>query len=88
MADMEKVVDLLNDCLDASRRDNTWVFVRKDIVEDVIPLLKEQEAQNVVDMVLSKKWFRTASCPKCNELLEWVYHRNYCGYCGQAVKWE
>lgn len=41
--DREKVISHLNDCMEASRRDNTWVFVRKDIVKDVIVLLKEQE---------------------------------------------
>lgn len=63
----------------------------EDIAEwtdDAIAMLKEQDMQNVVDMRLSKDWFRIASCPRCNESLEWVYHRNYCGYCGQAVKWE
>ena len=45
MADREKVIGHLNDCIEASRRDNTWVFVRKDIVEDAIALLKEQEAE-------------------------------------------
>ena len=41
--DMERVIGHLNDCMEASRRDNTWVFVRKDIVEDVLVLLKEHE---------------------------------------------
>lgn len=45
MPNREKVIGHLNDCLEASRRDNTWVFVRKDIVEDTISMLKEQEAE-------------------------------------------
>ena len=43
MPDREKVIGHLNDCMEASRRDNTWVFVRKDIVADAIDLLKKQE---------------------------------------------
>ena len=43
MPDREKVVGHLNDCMEASRRDNTWVFVRKDIIADALSLLKEQE---------------------------------------------
>ena len=43
MPDREKVIGHLNDCIEASRRDNTWVFVRKDIVEDALALLEEQE---------------------------------------------
>ena len=60
----------------------------RGLMDDAIALLKEQDTQNVVDMRLAKDWDRAASCPKCNESLKWVYHRNYCGYCGQAVKWE
>lgn len=45
MLDSEKVVGHLNDCMEASRRDNTWVFVRKDIVADALALLKEHEAR-------------------------------------------
>lgn len=60
----------------------------KKLLREAVALLKEQDTQNVVDMRLAKDWYRAASCPKCNELLKWVYHRNYCGYCGQAVKWE
>ena len=50
--------------------------------------LKEQKAKNVINMTLSKDCFLIASCPKCNALLTRVEHKNYCGYCGQAVKWE
>ena len=52
MADREKVIGHLNDCMEASRRNNTWVFVRKDIVENAIELLKKQDkryAMMVVD---------------------------------------
>lgn len=61
---------------------------RCDAVEDALALLKEQEVKNVVNMTLSKDCFLIASCPKCNALLTRVEHKNYCGYCGQAVKWE
>ena len=47
--DREKVIGHLNDCMEASRRDNTWVFVRKDIVEDALALLKEQEETELCD---------------------------------------
>jgi hypothetical protein len=43
MPDIEKAIEHLSDCLNASRRDNTWVFVRKDIVVDALALLKEQD---------------------------------------------
>ena len=43
MPDRKMVIGHLNDCMEASRRDNMWVFVRKDIIEVAIALLKEQE---------------------------------------------
>lgn len=58
------------------------------VIQLIEHLLKEQEAKNVVNMTLSKDCFLIASCPKCNALLTRVEHKNYCGYCGQAVKWE
>lgn len=43
MYDMERVISHLTDCMKASRQDNSWVFVRKDIVEDAIAMLKDVE---------------------------------------------
>ena len=56
MHDRERVTEHLNDCLAASRRDNTWVFVRKDIVEDAITLLKEQEHKDRMFHALEEDW--------------------------------
>ena len=67
---------------------NEFVVLWFSEAEYVLELLKEQEAKNVVNMTLSKDGFLIASCPKCNALLTRVEHKNYCGYCGQAVKWE
>jgi len=55
MADRKKVVEHLYDCLAASKLDNMWVFVRKDIVGDAISLLKEQEA-------FEPEWRKVTSC--------------------------
>ena len=91
MPDREKVIGHLNDCMEASRRDNTWVFVRKDIVEDAIALLKEQEAvKPYIDI-------DEAKCPICKvkltrqELLgdDVLFEDffDYCPHCGRTVKW-
>ena len=45
MAELDKVTNHLNDCLEASRRDNGWCFVRKDIVEDALSIIEEQRKQ-------------------------------------------
>ena len=61
---------------------------QENLKVDALALLKEHESKNVVNMTLSKNYSLIASCPKCNMLLTRVEHKNYCGYCGQAVKWE
>jgi hypothetical protein len=65
-----------------------FVCDKDQLFADILELLKEQEAEKVVNMMLSKDKFLIASCPKCNALLTRVEHKNYCGYCGKAVKWE
>ena len=91
--DMERVIGHLNDCMEASRRDNTWVFVRKDIVEDVLVLLKEQDEKPMTENETG--W----NCPSCGlkligktasgypcDLIDLPL--NFCPRCGQEVKWE
>lgn len=94
MTNREKIIKALECC---KRKDGNECkvcpyaesdFCVEDMVTDTLDMLKEQEAKNVVDMALSKDCFLIASCPKCNALLTRVEHKNYCGYCGQAVKWE
>ena len=85
MADREKVIGHLNDCMEASRRDNTWVFVRKDIVEDAISLLKEQEPPTSDE--LKVHYGKMYKCKGCG--LEWYQQaQRYCQHCGKAVKLE
>ncbi len=31
---------------------------------------------------------RKGFCPKCHQEIKLCWNRNYCGFCGQAVKWE
>ena len=81
--DREKVINEWEVVLGRDPLDAPW-----DLIDETLTLLKEQDVKNVVNMTLSKDRFLIASCPKCNALLTRVEHKNYCGYCGQAVKWE
>lgn len=87
MADREKVVGHLYDCLAASRLENTWVFVRKNIVGDAMALLKEQEPQLVIN-IGEQISCKSGSCPKCGKMLNTTCNKRYCGDCGQEVTWE
>lgn len=84
--DREKVIGHLNDCMEASRRDNTWVFVRKDIVEDAIVLLKEQEQDRIEiahEMVSNSiLMYQGKEIVRCNDC-KWYDERiSLCNNCG------
>ena len=79
---------VLMNCAVMLKEQQEQIWELQDQVEYLTDKLKEQETKNVVNMTLSKDCFLIASCPKCNALLTRVEHKKYCGYCGQAVKWE
>lgn len=84
MMDSEKVIGHLNDCMEASRRDNTWVFVRKDIVEDAIVLLKEQEPVEPELEGGGSSWWHV--CGECHGTID--DSDNFCRHCGRRIKHE
>ena len=87
MPDREKVVMHLNDCMEASRRDNTWVFVRKDTIVDALALLKEQEAVKPKSKVRHGASAQIQHfCGNCNTMLHGK--PKFCSECGRSVKWE
>ena len=61
----------------------------KEMAEE---LLKEQEAKSVIFdrqcEVEPGHWERKGFCPRCHQVVLWVVNREYCGFCGQEVKWE
>lgn len=89
MPDREKVIGHLNDCMEASRRDNTWVFVRKDIVEDAIVLLKEKEAVEPKKVKGYNPPMYTLYEYECEECKSPMMNKQpFCMGCGRAVKWD
>jgi len=50
--------------------------------------LKEQGAVSITTDYFDGFGNRTSHCPSCNSRLVWHQNKNYCGECGQAVKWE
>lgn len=55
-------------------------------------MLKEQEEQSVIFdrqcEVEPGRWERKGFCPKCHQIVLWIVNREYCGFCGQKVKWN
>ena len=83
MADWEKVTGHLRDCLAASRHDNTWVFVMKDVVEDALAIMEQQEP--VWPTFDQSTGFYT--CGSCGKTLIGWSDVNYCQKCGRKVRW-
>lgn len=55
--------------------------------------LKEQETVKKVladrQCEVSPHYYeRKGFCPKCHQEVKLILNRNYCGFCGQAVKWN
>lgn len=83
MTDREKVIQHFQDAIEASGNNNKWRFVRLDIVEDAIALLKAQEPR-----VLTLEEVRN-NCPDC------VYVETKTGWlectiqdCGESDKYD
>ena len=94
MADREKVIKGLNDIAGfvAGRIgiEQARNFIRT--IDDACDLLKEQEAKPVIQdrqcEVEPNVWERKGFCPKCHQIVLWNVNRLFCGFCGQAVKWD
>lgn len=57
------------------------------ILRDTIAMLKEQEPKQVNDIAQQISCF-SGICPNCGKMLNTTCNKNFCGECGQAVKWE
>ena len=75
MPDREKVIKEFEEICGYTMRPHEF-----RVLNDVLTLLKEQEAVTVHDP--------GAYCPKCGWMLYPEDHPHNCGNCGQAVKWE
>ena len=85
MADREKVIKRLEECLSASCRgfrtcpysDNEW-----DAVESALALLREQKPVKPNPTGIEPHY----NCGKCGLPIQQGYP--FCPWCGKAVKWD
>ena len=56
-------------------------------IEDAIALLKAQESK-AIEEPLVVGGHLMGKCPRCARVLSIIDYPNFCGHCGQAVKWE
>lgn len=90
--DREKVVKGLEYCkhTDGVECPNCPYWPEDDCVEilhaDALNLLKEQEAITIKKTKEHGFGVYGGICPKCRNWIQSAH--SYCGFCGQAVKWE
>lgn len=90
MTEREKVINnleyhihLLYDVIPhVSRDDGEYLEATAKTMSDAIILLKAQEPR------LIKNSAGNGICPGCEHIIPAWSSPNYCGYCGQAVKWK
>lgn len=96
MADLKKVIKAIEICYTLGHHCTECpLFLEDDcndkLMRDVLSLLKEQEAKQVVDINEFVEGMRVGQCPSCNKSIVSVKiddEVKFCKYCGQAVKWE
>jgi len=77
-----------NDCpFCFSGKGYTTMNCRDYMLRDALALLKEQESKQVNDIAQQMFCF-SGVCPSCGKMLNTTCNKNFCGECGQAVKWE
>ena len=86
MADRENIINHFRDAIEASGNNNKWRFVRVDVIEDAVELLKEQEP-------VEPKWasgIKGSGDALCGSCWAWLFDHSwaYCPRCGKAVKWD
>lgn len=57
------------------------------LVADTLALLKAQEPK-LVHVTADINHRKIGECPNCGKMINSGDYPNYCGRCGQAVKWE
>ena len=84
-------------CPYKDEKDETYSgFCEQVLKHDALSMLKEQETAKAALKVLSDRqcevsphyYERKGFCPKCHQEVKLILNRNYCGFCGQALKWK
>lgn len=90
--DREKVIKGLEVCFDSSKECNGCPYIatpycKTTLRNDVTVLLKEQEPIMIKTVMINGSG-RNGRCQNCLMMLNEMDYPNFCGNCGQAVKWD
>lgn len=98
MPDIEKVIKGLEWCMNEKHdcyrekgcpyeNEGEDIGCKYALHSDALALLKAQDAK-LVHVTAKINYRKIGECPTCGNLINSGYYPNYCGVCGQAVKWE
>ena len=90
MNELDRVISGLEEitgysCEQMSLFDND-VFIR-GMAQDALELLKDQKPRKVKDIRYVADLF-IGQCPSCGEGLNNEVNPNFCGFCGDRIKWD
>lgn len=83
MTDRENIIRHFQDAISASGDGNRWRFVRADIIEDAIAILREQEP---IKPRFYTGYGRECWCGQCGSMI--YSGDDYCSHCGRRIKWD
>ena len=85
--DKEKLIKHFEHLLNAAKGNyQDFVDLTVDVGEEILALLKEQEAVTIKKTKEHGFGVYGGICPKCRNWIQSAH--SFCGFCGQAVKWE
>jgi exosome complex RNA-binding protein Csl4 len=85
--DMEKVVRAFEQYVYNFVELTTTDEYNHQILEQVLALLKEQEAKQV-NISQTHCGMKYGLCPRCEKQIDTLVNPHYCGNCGQELKWK
>lgn len=87
-----------HDCLASTRGIDTEAKAKMEFKKQVLQDIEEQPTIEALEKRDEPKMVEVdrrmdsgmhlAHCPNCWKFINNIHHNKYCGYCGQAVKWE
>ena len=86
MIDREKVIRIIDELISEAQKEPTWKAenalrcLKKE-------LLKEREPIMIKTVMINGSG-RNGRCQNCLMMLNEMDYPNFCGNCGQAVKWD
>lgn len=81
----QRYIEKLQEAIPSAK--NGLIMVSVEAAKELIGLLEEMGPQKVISAT-GPTHDRIGYCPNCRLLIRKLGSKNFCGLCGQAVKWD